>query len=188
MLNQLQDVFSLFQKHEVKYVVIGGIASVLHGVPRATFDLDILIEATADNAQKLLDALMESGLETAALVSAQDLLAHEITVFKDRVRIDVQTSTPGINFETAWEKRETMDYQGQIFYVISKADLIASKRAAGRKVDLEDVRLLELSDDQGAIQIFAQWNDSERQATRFFRPGPLSDPRYATNIAQYYDR
>ena len=148
MLNQLQGVFSYFQKHEVKYVVIGGIASVLHGVPRATFDLDILIEATTENAQNLLNALLDSGLGTASLLSAQDLIAHEITVFKDRVRIDVQTRTPGIDFKTVWAKRETMDYQGQIFYVISKADLIASKRAAGREVDLEDVRLLEMNDDE----------------------------------------
>jgi len=54
MLNQLRDVFASFQKHEVKYVVIGGIAAVLHGVPRATFDLDILIEAKPDNAQRFL--------------------------------------------------------------------------------------------------------------------------------------
>ena len=51
MLNRLQDVFESFQKHQVKYLIIGGIAAVLHGVPRATFDLDILIEATPDNAQ-----------------------------------------------------------------------------------------------------------------------------------------
>jgi hypothetical protein len=37
-----------------------------------------------------------------------------------------------------------MDYQGQQFYVLSKDDLILSKRAVGREVDLEDVRLLEL--------------------------------------------
>ena len=46
MLNRLRDVFASFQKHQVKYVVIGGVAAVLHGVPRATFDLDILIAAT----------------------------------------------------------------------------------------------------------------------------------------------
>ncbi|HFE67484.1 MAG TPA: hypothetical protein ENJ93_09510 [Chloroflexi bacterium] len=149
MLNQLRGVFSSFQKHEVKYVVIGGIASVLYGVPRATFDLDILIEAAPENARRLLDALLEAGLGTASLVSSQELLDHEITIFKDRVRVDVQTLTPGINFADAWENRETMDYQGQEFYVVSKDDLVASKRAAGRKIDLEDVRLLELSDREG---------------------------------------
>lgn len=51
MLNRLLDVFASFQKHNVRYLVIGGIAAVLHGVPRATFDLDILIEASPDNAR-----------------------------------------------------------------------------------------------------------------------------------------
>jgi hypothetical protein len=143
MLNQLQDVFESFQKHEVKYVIIGGIAAVLYGVPRATFDLDILIEATFTNAQRLLDALVEAKLGTATLISADELLSHEITIFKDRVRIDVQTKTPGLQFESAWQNREEMKYQDQIFYVVSRNDLIASKRMAGRKIDLDDVRLLE---------------------------------------------
>lgn len=147
MLNRLQGVFSSLQKHDVKYVVIGGIASVLHGVPRATFDLDILIEATPDNAQKLLDALLDAGLGTASLITTDELLAHEITIFKDRVRVDVQTRTPGIEFDGAWERREIVEFQGQEFYILSKKDLIASKRAAGRNIDLEDVRLLELSDE-----------------------------------------
>ncbi len=40
MLNRLKTVFESFQKHEVRYLVIGGIASILYGVPRATFDLE----------------------------------------------------------------------------------------------------------------------------------------------------
>ncbi len=148
MLNRLQDVFRSFQQHKVKYVIIGGIASTLHGVPRATFDMDILIEATQDNARRLLDALLNSGLGTAALTTAEDILTHEITVFKDRVRIDVQTSTPGVSFQDAWNRRQIMNYHGQEFFVLSRDDLIASKRAAGREVDLEDVRLLELAEDK----------------------------------------
>ena len=56
MLNQLQGVYSSLHKHQVKYLTIRGIAAILYGVPRATFDLDILIEATPENAQRLLDA------------------------------------------------------------------------------------------------------------------------------------
>jgi Nucleotidyltransferase of unknown function (DUF6036) len=144
VLNRLQGIFRSFQQHDVKYVVIGGIAAILHGVPRATFDLDILIEATPDNAQRLLDALLDAGLGTAALTSSGDLLANEITVFKDRVRVDVQTSTPGVRFVDAWSRRRTVAYQGQEFFILAKEDLIRSKRAAGRPVDLEDVRLLDL--------------------------------------------
>jgi len=144
MLNRLKDVFKSFQQHEVRYVVIGGIAAVLYGVPRATFDLDILVEATPENAHCLLDALLGAGMGTASLTNVDDILSNEITIFKDRVRIDVQTSTPGLRFEDAWKRRKTMVYQGQSFYVASRDDLISSKRAAGRDVDLEDVRLLEL--------------------------------------------
>ena len=152
MLNRFQDVFRLFQKHDVKYVVIGGVASILHGVPRATFDLDILIEATPGNAQKLLDALVEAGLGTATLTNAENILANEITIFRDRVRLDVQTSTPGIDFQDAWLNRKTISYHGQEFFILSKTDLILSKRASGRDVDLEDVRLLETLESEDAEQ------------------------------------
>jgi len=152
VLNRFQDVFRSFQRHEVKYVVIGGIAAILHGVPRATFDLDILIEATPDNAQRLLNALLDAGLGTAALTSPGDVLAHEITIFKDRVRVDVQTSTPGLLFADAWSRRKPVTYQGQEFFILSKDDLVRSKRAAGRRVDLEDARLLELPGTEDAEQ------------------------------------
>jgi len=147
MLNRLQDVFASFQTHDVKYLVISGIAAaVLHGVPRATFDLDILIEASTDNAQNLLVALLAANLGSASLITPEELLASEITVFRDRVRIDVQTTTPGLKFEEAWNRRETMTFQGQDFFVVSKKDLIASKRAAGREIDLADVAMLEAGD------------------------------------------
>src|SRR5438094_102217 len=112
MLNRLQDVFASFQQHDVKYLIIGGVAAILYGVPRATFDLDILIQPSPDNARRLISALLNAGLGTAALTSADDILAHEITIFKDRVRIDVQTATPGLSFQSAWERRQTMEYQG----------------------------------------------------------------------------
>lgn len=144
MLNQLRGVYSSLQKHNVRYITIGGVAAILHGVPRTTFDLDILIEATLENTQNLLGALLDAGLATAEMTTAEEVLKHEITIFRDRVRIDVQTATPGIEFEVAWQKKEVMMYRRQAFYVVSREDLINSKRAAGREKDLEDIRLLEL--------------------------------------------
>jgi hypothetical protein len=146
MLDQLQNVFASFQKNDVRYLVIGGIAAVLYGVPRATFDLDVLIEPTLENARRLLQAMSEAGLGTASLASADEVLSTEITIFTDRIRLDVQTSTPGIVFEEAWQRRVTMNYKGQALEVVSLADLIASKRASGRDVDLEDVRILTSKD------------------------------------------
>ena len=152
MLNRLQNVFASLEKRQVKYVVIGGIAAVLHGVPRATFDLDILIEATPDNVRKLLDAFLEAKLGTASLVTVEEVLDREITIFEDRVRIDVQTETPGIDFNTAWQNKEIMQYRGREFFVLSKNDLISSQKAAGRRIDLEDVKLLELPDIDEATE------------------------------------
>ncbi len=143
MLNQYQDVFKSFQKHKVRYVVIGGVAAILHGVPRTTVDLDILIEATPENARRFLDALLNAGLGTASMTTVDGLLGNEITIFKDRVRIDAQTSTPGLQFQEAWKHKKAVMYHGQEFFLVSREDLIASKRAAGRPVDLEDARLLE---------------------------------------------
>ncbi len=143
MLNRYRDVFASFANHNVKYVVIGGIAAVIHGVPRATFDLDILIEATETNVRNLLSALEEAGLATAALIAVSSVLEHEITVFEDYVRIDVQTRTPGIDFQGAWERRDTFTHGEVEIHLTCLSDLIASKRAAGRRIDLEDVALLE---------------------------------------------
>jgi hypothetical protein len=52
-----------------------------------------------------------------------------------------------LSFQKAWARKETMNFEGQDFYVVSKEDLIASKRGAGRKIDMEDVQMLELEDE-----------------------------------------
>jgi hypothetical protein len=101
MLDQLQSVFASFQRNDVRYLVIGGIAAVLYGVPRAPFDLDVLIESTTENARRLLTALSAVNFGTAEMTTAEEIVAKEITIFADRIRLDVQTSTPGIVFEEA---------------------------------------------------------------------------------------
>jgi len=150
MLDKYKGVFKSFDSHDVRYVVIGGIAAILHGVPRMTFDLDILIDASPQNALRLLEALAEAGMGTASLTTAEDLLENVVTIFRDRLLMDVQTSTPGITFEQAWQRRVRVTYQGQGLNVLCKEDLIASKLAAGREVDLEDVRLLRLDESATA--------------------------------------
>lgn len=125
-------------------MVIGGIASVLHGIPRITFDLDLLIEASEKNVKSLLAALEDAGLATATMTNPDEVLKNEITIFKDRVRVDVQTSTPGLRFEVAWKNKVKMTYDRQSFFVVDLENLIRSKKAAGRKKDIEDVKLLEM--------------------------------------------
>ncbi len=143
MLNRYREIFASLERNQVKYLIIGGIAAVYHGVPQATFDLDILIEATPENASHLLKALEEAQMGTAALISPEELLRHESVVFEDRVRLDVQTRTPGLSFEEAWERRIETEFQGVKLYLVSREDLIRSKKASGRPRDLEDVKILE---------------------------------------------
>ncbi len=81
MLNTLKDVFASLNAHEVKYLVIGGIAAVLYGEPRATLELDILIEATHNNAARLLDALAKADITSANLTSPEEILSNDVTVF-----------------------------------------------------------------------------------------------------------
>ena len=70
MLTRLPDVFRCLSARDVHYVVIGGVAAIVHGVPRTTFDVDLLIEATPDNAARLLAALQDAGIASAALTTA----------------------------------------------------------------------------------------------------------------------
>lgn len=142
MWKQLSEVFSSLKAHDVRYVVIGGIAVVLHGVPRATFDLDILIEATPENAGRLLDALWDAGILRAKAISARRLLTQEIVMFRDRVNIDVQTRTPGLTFADAWKRRVVVRYEGRDISLVCREDLIAAKRACARPRDLEDIAAL----------------------------------------------
>jgi len=122
--------------------VVGGVAAIVHGVPRTTFDLDLLVEATEANARRLLEALESAGLGSAGLTSPQAVIAHEITVLKDRIRIDLLTTIPGVRFEDAWTRREKRSIDGIDYWIISRADLIAAKQASGRPKDLEDARAL----------------------------------------------
>lgn len=138
-----QAVFRSLSAHEVRYLVVGGVAAIVHGVPRTTFDLDLLIEANEPNARRLLAALEAAGLGSAALTSPEAVIAHEITVIKDRLRIDLLTTIPGIRFEDAWPHREIRAIEGVEYWIISRSDLVIAKRASGRPKDLEDAKALQ---------------------------------------------
>ena len=143
MLDTLRPLFASLNSRDVEYLVIGGVAAIAHGVPRLTLDLDILIRATPENARGLLRAFEDAGLGTAALTTVDELLANEVVIFKDRIRVDVQTRTPGIDFEDARRRSVTIDVEGVPVHLLSIEDLIASKRAAAREKDLQDVEALE---------------------------------------------
>jgi len=81
-----------------------------------------------------------------------ECIGNQITTFDDYVRIDVMTSTPGLAFTDAWGRKIVARFEGEAVYPASREHLLASKRASGRQQDLEDVRILELSDTQESSQ------------------------------------
>lgn len=135
-------VYKSFNSHRVKYVLIGGLAAVLYGSPRLTKDIDLFIEPTAENAAKALTALKAARFGTARLTTPGKLLDHEVTIFEDYLRVDLLTAVKGLSFSRAWRHRRIKRVEGVRIPVVSMADLIRSKKAAGRPVDLEDVKIL----------------------------------------------
>jgi hypothetical protein len=142
MITRSKALFACLEKNRVNYVVIGGVAAILHGVPRMTGDIDIFIEPGAENARRMLNALGDLGYETSELVTPEGLAAVKMLIFENQIKIDVMLKIPGLDFATAWANRQIQSVGDQTFYIVSKADLIASKLASGRKRDLADVAAL----------------------------------------------
>ena len=147
-----RDLYASFASHDVRYVVIGGVATILHGVNRTTVDVDVPIEPTPANAEAVLNALREIGLGTAFLTTPEELLSESkpITIFQDLLPVDIHSRAPGIDFGEAWSRREVTDVHGVLVNILSLDDLIASKEAAGRPQDLADVtELRRLQEEHG---------------------------------------
>jgi hypothetical protein len=139
MLSALRDA-------QTRFLVVGAHALAVHGVPRGTQDLDILVDATPENAERVWRALVLFGAPVGSLGISKADLIHPDMVIQFGLppnRIDFLTSISGIpDFETAWAGRVMHDLRGSPVPFIGRAELIANKRAAGRRKDLADVEAL----------------------------------------------
>ena len=131
--SDFSELLSLFNNNNVKNMVIGGYAFIQYPEPRFTKDLDLWISTDSSNASAVFAALHEFGAPLVDLT--EEDFAEEGYFY--------QMGIPGIEFETAWANRLESDFDGLIVPFISKDDLIAAKRAAGRPQDLIDVDVLE---------------------------------------------
>lgn len=141
--SDFSDLLRIFNDHNVKYLVIGGYAVVQYAEPRFTKDLDVLISTETANAEAVYRALHEFGAPLTDLTPKD--FSEEGFFFQmgaPPVRVDVLMGIPGIRFEQCWNRRVEVDFDGLKVIFISKQDLIASKRAAGRPQDLLDADLL----------------------------------------------
>jgi hypothetical protein len=154
------DVFSALHAHGVRYLIVGGLAVNLHGVPRMTFDLDIVVDLAPANVGALLDALASLGYVPRLPVPARELtdpLKREAWIRDRNLKaftfIDPQKATRVVDvlldhpldFAAAWASRADMPVEGLSLPTVSRADLITMKDAAGRPQDASDAALLRRS-------------------------------------------
>jgi hypothetical protein len=127
-----------------EYLVIGATALAAYGYARGTKDIDIWVRPTPENAERVWRALIDFGAPLQD-ISVGDLstpgIIYQIGV--DPGRIDLLTGPAGVIFDESWPRRVMFELNGRDFPFISRADLIASKRAAGRPNDLRDIDELE---------------------------------------------
>ncbi|HLZ44516.1 MAG TPA: hypothetical protein VKQ05_02455 [Gemmatimonadales bacterium] len=135
-------VCAALNRGRAKYLVIGGIACILHGYARATDDIDILIERTETNAARVLKALSGVGYDFAREWSATELLKKPITIIGDDPRVDIFTVAWTVKYERAAPRSSTVAVDGVRIPLIGLDDLIETKRT-GRLQDAADIEALE---------------------------------------------
>ncbi len=152
------EVMECFQKNRLRYLVVGGLAVNLHGVPRTTMDFDIIIAFDKENIRALLKSMQEldyvplvpvdaASLEDPSkrkfLIDEKNMKAysfyHRIETFKV---VDVVIAHPLI-FSEAEERKNSVTVQSIEIPFVSIDDLITMKRASGRTADLSDIEMLQ---------------------------------------------
>ncbi len=144
MLNQdFNEFLQSLNNNCVRYLVIGGYAVAFHGHPRYTKDIDVWIEISPENAQRLVKALNDFGLGSLNLTADQFQQPRKVFQFGHPPRrIDILTSPVGIEFDDCYQRRIDQTIDGILMPFISLEDLRVAKKAAGRLQDLADLENL----------------------------------------------
>lgn len=144
--DDFRDMFACLLEAEVEFIVVGAHALAVHGYPRSTGDLDILVRPSADNSLRVMDALEAFGAPTAAHgVSSRDFAARG-AVYQIGLpprRIDLLTEISGVEFDEARGSQVVVRVGDFELPFLGRESLISNKRAAGRPKDLADAEELE---------------------------------------------
>jgi len=143
MNSDFKDLLSTFNEVGVRYLVVGGYAYAEHVEPRYTKDLDVWIERSDDNAERVLSALSAFGAPLRDL--SKDDLTTPGTFFQIGLppnRIDIITQLEGMDFSDCWARRKTVQLSALSVDYISARDLIENKERTGRPHDLADAEHL----------------------------------------------
>ena len=148
-LADFADVFEALNRNSVQYVVVSGVAVVLHGHIRPVFDLDIVTGAVPEEQDRALHTLMHAGF-----VPSIPVPLHMLTVLRmfDQAQREIDLFVRyHISFDKLWASSEQRQVGDQLARVISLEHLLQAKRIIGREHDLMDVEaLLVLQDERTA--------------------------------------
>ena len=134
------EFIELCNKHEVKYLVIGGYAVSIHGHPRSTKDIDVCIEMSERNASKMVQVINDFGFGSLQL-NKDDFLKRDsiVQLGFPPLRIDILNDLDGVPFEEAWENRKVVSFEKVLVNFIGYNDLLIVKQKTGRPQDMADV-------------------------------------------------
>jgi hypothetical protein len=130
--------------------VVGAHAMAVHGVPRATGDLDIWVRPHPENAQRVWQALLDFGAPVEALGLSLDELANPGPVFQIGLpprRVDILTEIDGLSFDQAWPSRVVERVGDLEVPFLGREALLRNKKASARAKDLAYVVLLERKEE-----------------------------------------
>ena len=140
------DALRALAESGVRFLVVGAHALAVYGVPRATQDLDIWIEPTPENAQRVWKALVRFGAPLGDLEIERGDFVRPDTVIQVGLppnRIDILTGITGVSdFESAWASRTERQVAGLAIPFLGRETLVTNKRATGRLRDLADIEAL----------------------------------------------
>lgn len=117
-----------FNDAGVRYLVYGGIACILHGHIRATADLDICFGEDPNNIDKALGILSKWGHGYASELNVQEVLENVVVRIGDDITVDISSRIWKVDWQQAWDRRRIVNVDGVDIAVLSRQDLIASKR------------------------------------------------------------
>jgi hypothetical protein len=146
-----EDFLRLLNARRIKYVVIGGYAVAFHGYVRYTGDLDIFVELSAGNAEKLAAALQEFGFALPQVRPALFLQKGKIIrLGYEPMRLEILNEIDGVSFEECYKRRRRANLGGLTINFIALPQLLKNKRATQRLKDLADVEALTVKHTQRA--------------------------------------
>lgn len=140
------DLLNEMTAADVRFLLVGAHAVGVHGIPRATRDIDLWVEPTPENASRTITALTRFGAPLGAIgVGRSDFEALDrvVQIGVPPNRIDLMTSLSGVpDFGHAWSHRKQATFSGVRVDVLGLEDLLRNKKASGRDKDLVDIREL----------------------------------------------